>query len=457
MHHRLSSRRAHVLAGIVAAAIQIAPAAAQTSMNFTDAAATAGVRVLHSPPLSSSFMYGGGAAGDFNNDGWPDLYVVGGGGPLGPDRLFLNNGDGTFTDHAAAWGVADLHVGFGIALGDYNRDGWLDAANLAQSGPYAAENPFRFSTKWFDDETTLGYWGYRYYLPSLGRWINRDPYYERGGINLQACVRNRPTNAIDPLGLDVYQAPKPEFIKKACGTCGADITDWFRDEFAAQRAGWDAYKADYQERTGLGIGWYQYVWWAYHNQYYKPWAPNMWAPHPSGGHHYAFNKGTSCGKKGQCDLGCGSTVTLCGKCVPASVLGNLMFGLMARHAQLSLDDVRKYAQDIIGDYGSPDPYDPPVYGVGYDTYGEYDSFGTGSAFCQTLLRASADHGVRLEWTGDRGAQLYTEAGGQVAPHGTPSIGVGDRSSCEPCAEGTKETRHSGTDPVLPWGKPGRGS
>jgi RHS repeat-associated protein len=54
---------------------------------------------------------------------------------------------------------------------------------VRQTGSYAAENPFRFSTKWFDDETRLGYWGYRYYIPEQGRWLNRDPIGEEGGVN----------------------------------------------------------------------------------------------------------------------------------------------------------------------------------------------------------------------------------------------------------------------------------
>lgn len=107
---------------------------AQTLL-FQEVAQSAGVRALHSPPLSSSFMYGGGAAGDFNNDGWPDLFVLGGGGPLGPDHLFINNGDGTFTDRAAQWGVARTHVGFGIAVGDYDRDGWLDVFISSRGQP----------------------------------------------------------------------------------------------------------------------------------------------------------------------------------------------------------------------------------------------------------------------------------------------------------------------------------
>ena len=43
----------------------------------------------------------------------------------------------------------------------------------------AKANPFRFSTKYQDDEPDL-YYGYRYYNPSTGRWINRDPLDERG-------------------------------------------------------------------------------------------------------------------------------------------------------------------------------------------------------------------------------------------------------------------------------------
>jgi len=45
------------------------------------------------------------------------------------------------------------------------------------------------------------YYGHRYYSPSLGRFINRDPIEEQGGINLYAFVGNDPINAIDVLGL----------------------------------------------------------------------------------------------------------------------------------------------------------------------------------------------------------------------------------------------------------------
>jgi len=48
---------------------------------------------------------------------------------------------------------------------------------LRAAGPLAAENPIRFSTKYTDPETGLVYYGYRYYSPSLGRWLSRDPKY----------------------------------------------------------------------------------------------------------------------------------------------------------------------------------------------------------------------------------------------------------------------------------------
>ena len=60
---------------------------------------------------------------------------------------------------------------------------------------------YRFSTKYFDEETSLYYYGYRYYSPELGRWINRDPIGKEGGINVYSIINNRPINRIDFMGL----------------------------------------------------------------------------------------------------------------------------------------------------------------------------------------------------------------------------------------------------------------
>jgi len=83
----------------------------------------------------------------------------------------------------------------------YEYDPYGNVINNLSSYTYATANPFRFSTKWFDEETHLGYWGHRYYSPRLGRWMSRDPIEERGGWNLYAFVRNQLLNEFDPLGL----------------------------------------------------------------------------------------------------------------------------------------------------------------------------------------------------------------------------------------------------------------
>ena len=64
----------------------------------------------------------GGAVGDYDNDGWPDLYVT----CLGGNILYHNNGDGSFTDVTAKAGVADGRWSAGAAFGDYDGDGFVD-------------------------------------------------------------------------------------------------------------------------------------------------------------------------------------------------------------------------------------------------------------------------------------------------------------------------------------------
>ena len=70
----------------------------------------------------------------------------------------------------------------------------------SSTGAEAGNNKIRFSTKYWDDETGLGYWGYRYYSTSMGRWMSRDPLAEEGGVNLHSYVDNSPVDAVDPFG-----------------------------------------------------------------------------------------------------------------------------------------------------------------------------------------------------------------------------------------------------------------
>ena len=89
---------------------------------FTDVSEAAGI-LQPGPRYSiSSVSY------DFNNDGWPDIYVA---VDSQPSILFRNNHDGTFTDVAVEAGCAyseggDEQAGMGVAVGDYDCDGWFD-------------------------------------------------------------------------------------------------------------------------------------------------------------------------------------------------------------------------------------------------------------------------------------------------------------------------------------------
>jgi len=98
---------------------------------------------------------------------------------------------------------------------------------LQGTGTSVALLPFRFSIKFRDGETGLHYYGYRYYSPTLGRWLRRDPIGERGGRNLSGFVLNSATGSYDPLGL--WRSGE----KKGCGT--DEIRDLMRAETEAKR------------------------------------------------------------------------------------------------------------------------------------------------------------------------------------------------------------------------------
>ncbi|MCB9844926.1 MAG: CRTAC1 family protein [Phycisphaeraceae bacterium] len=108
---------------VVCAVVAWVPVASGQVLSFSDQTDAAGLTCEHGTPIYA-VMASGGAAGDFNRDGWMDVYVVS--GADFPDRLFINNGNGTFTDQASSWGVDLRHYGMGLAVGDYNNDGWLD-------------------------------------------------------------------------------------------------------------------------------------------------------------------------------------------------------------------------------------------------------------------------------------------------------------------------------------------
>jgi RHS repeat-associated protein len=93
--------------------------------------------------------------------------------------------------------LIDSDDGSIVAHYEYDPFGIL----LKATGLLVNENPLRFSTKYYDTEIGLYYYGYRYYSASLGRWINRDPIEEGDTANLYLFTLNNPMSNIDPNGL----------------------------------------------------------------------------------------------------------------------------------------------------------------------------------------------------------------------------------------------------------------
>jgi hypothetical protein len=95
------------------------------SFHFTDVTEKSGI-------VANGYGMGVAAA-DINNDGWTDLYVTN----LGPNRMFLNKGDGTFAEVTAKTGTDDSRWTTSASFFDYDRDGWLDLmiVNYADFSP----------------------------------------------------------------------------------------------------------------------------------------------------------------------------------------------------------------------------------------------------------------------------------------------------------------------------------
>jgi hypothetical protein len=105
---------------------------------------------------------------DYDNDGWLDIYMVngstyeaeGGKGDAPHAALFHNNHNGTFTDVTAKAGVANDRWGFGVAIGDYDNDGWPDifVANYGKNRLYHNNHDGTFTDMAEKAGVTLGNW-----------------------------------------------------------------------------------------------------------------------------------------------------------------------------------------------------------------------------------------------------------------------------------------------------------
>jgi RHS repeat-associated protein len=198
---------------------------------------------------------------------------------------------------------------------------------LRATGPMAKANPFRFSTKYQDDETDLLYYGYRYYNPSTGRWISRDPLgdpafphqnrarvFSESHVRPQddlllpayAFVRNDPAGRVDLFGLRGF-----------CGKCGpdattavdsvlADVVAAFKDPAHAENRQ-AACKALFRAETAEGAWDIDFL-------------------HAVGSSATAVPPGMEKGVQGT--GACARTVVYNGQCVYASALNYMLFGKM---------------------------------------------------------------------------------------------------------------------------------
>ena len=96
------------------------PAFSQT--HFSDVTTTAGISTNHNQV--ANYYVTGQAWGDYDNDGWLDLYLT---NSIGANTLYRNEGDGTFSqpDLNSTLSLADRNSG-GAVFADYNNDGWMD-------------------------------------------------------------------------------------------------------------------------------------------------------------------------------------------------------------------------------------------------------------------------------------------------------------------------------------------
>jgi RHS repeat-associated protein len=83
------------------------------------------------------------------------------------------------------------------------------------------------STKYWDGDAKLAYYGYRYLSPWLGRWVSRDPYKEAGGCNLYGYVLNNAVSLSDNLGLTVYSRYKEGGL-----CCVNNIAGWASENYS---------------------------------------------------------------------------------------------------------------------------------------------------------------------------------------------------------------------------------
>jgi len=174
--------------------------------------------ILETPGSGVAFL-------DYDNDGWLDIYLLNGstfaalkGKEPAPQAMLLhNNHDGTFTDVTAKAGVANERWGFGVAVGDYDNDGWPDiyVANYGKNRLYHNNHDGTFTDVADKAGVTLGGWSagptwgdYDHdglldlFVPGYVKFdADHPPVLGQPGLSLSSCQFRGLTVMCGPRGL----------------------------------------------------------------------------------------------------------------------------------------------------------------------------------------------------------------------------------------------------------------
>jgi len=211
-----------------------APAGSKVKLDFAYDYQGRRIQKLVSAWNSSTLNYQPSTTNHFIYDGWNLVAILNPQSSVLESFVWGTDLSGTMQGAGGVGGLISMTVYAGTNAGTYfySFDGNGNAAALVNAangtiaaqyecGPFgevlrmtdamARDNPFRFSTKYQDDESGLVYYGYRYYKPFTGTWSNRDPIEEEGGLNVYGFLKNNPNNQFDALGKEDQAGNRPPF------------------------------------------------------------------------------------------------------------------------------------------------------------------------------------------------------------------------------------------------------
>jgi len=138
----------------------------------------------------------------------------------------------------------------------YEYDAWGNVMTEAEKT--GVENPYRYSTKEWDEKSGFYYFGFRYYSPEIGRWTQRDPAGIVDALNLYLYVQNDPGATLDWCGLWWFGRHKR--LTREMAECAVARTR--RGQYArfpagaSKRIGWAAGQPDFRPFSSKESGYH---------------------------------------------------------------------------------------------------------------------------------------------------------------------------------------------------------